>query len=51
MRGVYLGSLGSPGMTRLVASDAQGAYVAPGWLVFIRQGTLWAQRPTSRNGA
>ena len=31
-------------VTRLVASDTQGAYVAPGWLLFIRQGTLWAQR-------
>jgi dipeptidyl aminopeptidase/acylaminoacyl peptidase len=27
-----------------VPSDTQGAYVAPGWLLFIRQGTLWAQR-------
>jgi Tol biopolymer transport system component len=25
-------------------SDTQGTYVAPGWLLFIRQGTLWAQR-------
>ncbi|HEY0285351.1 MAG TPA: hypothetical protein VGC23_08180, partial [Vicinamibacterales bacterium] len=44
VRGVYLGSLGSSQATRLVASDTQGAYVAPGWLLFIRQGTLWAQR-------
>ncbi len=44
VRGVYLGSLGSPEVTRLLASDTQGAYVAPGWLLFIRQGTLWAQR-------
>ncbi len=44
VRGVYLGSLGSSQVTRLVPSDTQGAYVAPGWLVFIRQGTLWAQR-------
>jgi Tol biopolymer transport system component len=43
VRGVYLGSLGSSGVTRLVASDTQGAYVAPGWLLFIRQGTLWAE--------
>jgi serine/threonine protein kinase/Tol biopolymer transport system component len=43
VRGVYLGTLGSPDVTRLVASDTQGAYVAPGWLLFIRQGTLWAQ--------
>jgi eukaryotic-like serine/threonine-protein kinase len=44
VRGVYLGTLGSADVTRLVASDTQGAYVAPGWLLFIRQGTLWAQR-------
>jgi serine/threonine protein kinase len=43
VRGVYLGSLGSSQVRRLVPSDTQGAYVAPGWLLFIRQGTLWAQ--------
>lgn len=43
VRGVYQGSLESPHMTRLVPSDTQGAYVAPGWLLFIREGTLWAQ--------
>jgi serine/threonine protein kinase len=44
VRGVYLGTLGSSDVTRLVASDTQGAYVAPGWLLFVRQGALWAQR-------
>jgi serine/threonine protein kinase/Tol biopolymer transport system component len=44
VRGVYLGSLGSSEAARVVASDTQGAYVLPGWLLFIRQGTLWAQR-------
>ena len=44
VRGVYLGSLESSEVTRLVASDTQGAYVAPGWLLFVRQGTLLAQR-------
>ena len=44
VRGVYHGSLESSDVTRLVASDTQGSYVAPGWLLFIRQGTLWAQR-------
>ncbi len=43
VRGVYLGSLESSEVTRLVASDTQGAYVAPGWLLFVRQGTLLAQ--------
>jgi Tol biopolymer transport system component len=44
VRGVYLGRLGSLEATRLVASDSQGAYVAPGWLLFARQETLLAQR-------
>jgi Tol biopolymer transport system component len=44
VRGVYLGSLESQEVTRLAATDSQGAYVAPGWLLFVRQGTLWAQR-------
>jgi eukaryotic-like serine/threonine-protein kinase len=44
VRGVYLGSLGSSGVSRLTASDAQGVYVAPGWLLFVRQGMLLAQR-------
>ncbi len=43
VRGVHLGSLDSSEVRRLVASDTQGAYVAPGWLLFVRQGTLLAQ--------
>jgi eukaryotic-like serine/threonine-protein kinase len=44
VRGVYLGSLDSAETTRLVASDSQGAYLAPDWLLFVRRGTLLAQR-------
>jgi serine/threonine protein kinase len=44
VRGLYLGSLDSSGVSRLTTSDTQGAYVAPGWLLFVRQGTLLAQR-------
>jgi Tol biopolymer transport system component len=44
VRGVYLGSLDSSVVSRLTASDTQGAYVTPGWLLFVRQGTLLAQR-------
>ena len=44
LRGIHLGSLDGPEVARLVASDGQGAYVAPGWLLFVRQETLWAQR-------
>ncbi len=43
VRGVYQGSLDSLEATRLVASDSQGVYLAPGWLLFVRQGTLLAQ--------
>jgi serine/threonine protein kinase len=43
VRGVYLGELGSLETSRLVASDAQGEYQA-GQLLFVRQGTLLAQR-------
>jgi Tol biopolymer transport system component len=43
VRGVYLGELGSLDSSRLVASDAQGEYQA-GQLLFVRQGTLLAQR-------
>ena len=44
VRGVYLGSLDSTETTRLVASDSQGAYLPTGWLLFVRQGALQAQR-------
>jgi serine/threonine protein kinase len=43
-RGVYLGSLDALKTTRLVASDSQGAFLAPDWLLFVRRGTLLAQR-------
>ena len=44
VRGVYLASLTSPTITRLLASDTHARYVAPDWLLFVRQGTLLAQR-------
>ncbi len=43
-RGIYLGSLDSTDTTRLVASDSQGVYLVPDWLLFVRRGTLLAQR-------
>jgi Tol biopolymer transport system component len=54
--GIYLGSLDSPGTKRLAAADTAGAYFSEqaastartrspdGWLLFIRAGTLLAQR-------
>jgi eukaryotic-like serine/threonine-protein kinase len=43
VRGVYLASLDSPDAIRLVPSDSQGSLLPPDWLVFVRQGTLFAQ--------
>ena len=42
--GVYLGSLDSSKTKFLVASDTAGAYAPTGWVLFIRGGTLLAQR-------
>ena len=49
-QGIYLGSLGSQETTRLTAADTAGAYLAPGWLLFVRQGTLVARRFDSSRG-
>jgi len=47
-RGIYLGSLDSPDITRLTEADTNGAYLAapsgPGWLLFVRDGALVARR-------
>jgi serine/threonine protein kinase/Tol biopolymer transport system component len=45
-RAVYLGSIDSTETRRLVSADAFTAshYVRPGWLFFVRQGALLAQR-------
>jgi len=44
VQGIYLGSLDSPETTRLAVADAVGVYVPPDWLLFVRRGTLVAQR-------
>jgi eukaryotic-like serine/threonine-protein kinase len=41
--GVYVGSLDSVESKRIMSSDAQAVYAAPGHLLFLRQGTLLAQ--------
>jgi Tol biopolymer transport system component len=43
-RGIYLGSLDDQRVTFLVAADTQGAYAAPGWVFYSRQGALVASR-------
>jgi eukaryotic-like serine/threonine-protein kinase len=43
-RGIYLSSLDSGEVKRLTAADAAGAYMPPGWLLWVRAGVLAAQR-------
>jgi hypothetical protein len=43
IRGVYLGQLGEPGGRRLLDADSGGTYAPSGHLLFVRQGTLFAQ--------
>ena len=42
--GLYLGSLDSPESKRLAAATSGALFVPPNWLLFVRQGTLLAQR-------
>jgi Tol biopolymer transport system component len=43
-QGVYLGTLDSAESTRLTAADSVAAYLEPGFLLYMRQGTLVARR-------
>ncbi|HUQ94502.1 MAG TPA: hypothetical protein VM120_22660, partial [Bryobacteraceae bacterium] len=43
-QGIYLGSLDSPETKRITAADTAGLYMSSGWLLFVRQTTLQAQR-------
>ena len=49
-QGIYLGSLDSSRIQRLTAADVAGAYLPPGWLLFLRQDTLVAQRIDTTRG-
>ena len=42
--GIYLGSLDSAETRRLTPSDTAGVYLSSGWLLWVRGGTLVAQR-------
>jgi WD40 repeat protein len=42
--GLYLGSLDSPDIKWIATADTGAQFVAPDWLLFLRQGTLLAQR-------
>ena len=43
-RRIYVGSLDSAETKRLAAADTAGVYAPNGWLLFVRAGTLLAQR-------
>ena len=49
-QGIYLGSLDASRIQRLTAADVAGAYLPPGWLLFLRQDTLVAQRINTTRG-
>jgi Tol biopolymer transport system component len=42
--GIYLGSLDSPDTHRVTAAETAGVYLPSGWLLWVRAGTLVAQR-------
>jgi serine/threonine protein kinase/Tol biopolymer transport system component len=42
-RGVYVASLDSPGRTKLMGGDSKAVYVAPGFILFRREGRVMAQ--------
>jgi serine/threonine protein kinase len=42
--GIYLGSLDSPDTHRLTPAETKGVHLSPGWLLWVRAGTLVAQR-------
>jgi Tol biopolymer transport system component/tRNA A-37 threonylcarbamoyl transferase component Bud32 len=42
-RAVFLGELGSKNKTRLMSADSNAAYANPGYIVFHREATLFAQ--------
>jgi len=42
--GIYVGSIDTPGHTRLLNTTSSGTFAEPGYLLFLRDGTLMAQR-------
>jgi eukaryotic-like serine/threonine-protein kinase len=44
VNGIYLGTLDVGDPKRLTQSDTGGAYLEPGWLVYVQEGILVAQR-------
>jgi eukaryotic-like serine/threonine-protein kinase len=50
-RGVYLGSLDETTSTRLASTETEAAYAAPGYLLLLSQGTLFARRIEAATGS
>jgi eukaryotic-like serine/threonine-protein kinase len=48
--GIYLGSLDSTDSKFLTNADSAGVYLEPGWLLFLRQGTLVARQLDASTG-
>jgi Tol biopolymer transport system component len=42
-RAIYVGALDSDRKTRIMSSESRAVYLPPGFLLFVRQGTLFAQ--------
>jgi serine/threonine protein kinase len=49
-QGIYLASLDSAESKRLIGTDTAAAYAPPGYLLFMRQGTLFAQHFDAARG-
>jgi Tol biopolymer transport system component len=47
---IYVGSLDAPDTIRVTAADSPGLYAVPGWLLFVRQGSLVARRFDAARG-
>jgi Tol biopolymer transport system component len=47
-RSIWMGSLDEPGVTRLLTADSKAVYAPPGWLLFVQQNSLFAQRFDAR---
>ena len=48
-RAIYVGSLDSNARTRLMSAESMPVYAPPGFLLFLREGNLFAQKFVTRN--
>ena len=45
---IYVQEIGSPRRVRILKNTTRGVWAPPGYLLFVREGTLWAQRMDAR---